>query len=166
VAGTDICLCLRSIEAGRENDAYRFDLRVARAAGGQPLAQISEWRRSTDVPRRGTQPAPAPDFRPRGREPFLYHLKFELSKGVLHGWYQGQEVCALPASPDLTVGEISMWGEQSRVAFDNVVIVGRPHPEFVARRKALYELLQGPEPPKTKPPKAEPPPRQPAPKGR
>jgi hypothetical protein len=145
LAGTQVSLRLRCIQSGREADFYRFDVSAARGAGGKPFVQISEWRK--EMPRRSSQPVPVADFRPRGAEPFFYRLKFELARGVLRGYYQGQEVCSLPASPDLTVGEITLWGERSRAAFDNVVIVGTPHPEFISRRKALYELLQAPEPP-------------------
>jgi hypothetical protein len=137
--GSDLALCLGCIEEGRLDDGYRFEVYASPAGGGPAGAAIVEYLKGNQG--RSSPVAKLPEVRARRNPPLFYRLKFELSAGVLRGYFQGQEVCQLPVG-EMLPGSILLLGPNSRTAFDNVTIVGRPHPDFVKFRTDVYRLFR------------------------
>jgi hypothetical protein len=139
VYGSQIALRLSSIRAGQENDWYQFELWAGRKGEIPPRALITQWRGGTQV--RASQPATLPALEARRAPPLFYRVKFEIAGSTLRGYYQGQPVGELPADPELVPGMVMLLGPDSQTAFDNVTVVGKPHPEFVQQRSELYRLF-------------------------
>jgi hypothetical protein len=148
IYGSQIVLRLSSIEEGKEDDGYRFELWASRAGNEPATALIAEYRQGLQV--RASPPASLPELKARRKLPLFYRVKFELADGTLRGYFQKQEVCRLPVG-EVLPGAVMLLGPDSQTAFDNVVITGQAHPDFIQRRTSLYRLFQAPKQPPAEP---------------
>ncbi|HOX05321.1 MAG TPA: hypothetical protein PK280_02885 [Planctomycetota bacterium] len=139
--GTELALHLDSIDEGRVGDGYRLEVCASRAEGEEASAAIVEYRRGSQV--RSSPPARLPELLARRNPPLFYRLKFELRAGMLRACFQGKEVLQLPVG-ETKPGSVLLMGPNSRTAFDNVTIVGQPHPSFIKPRVEMYRLFGGP----------------------
>ena len=139
--GSEIALQLGSIEENRLDDSYRFEIYGSREPGGPASAVIVEYRAGQDV-RRGDI-AQLPEVRAQRVPPIFHRIKLERVGEELRGSFDGKVVCRLQAAKMLP-GAVMLLGPNSQTAFDNVTIVGRPHPEFVKPRAALRRLFHAP----------------------
>jgi hypothetical protein len=139
--GAEIILRLDSIEEGRVDDGYRFEVCASRAPGEPASAAIVEYRKGDRVNFSPT--AKLPELLVRRKPPLFYRLKLALSGGMLRGYFQGQEVCQLPVGKVLP-GTVVLLGSGQSAVFDNVTVVGRPHPDFVKPRVEMYRLFRLP----------------------
>ncbi len=148
IFGSQIVIGFRDIHDGEEGSYYQLELNASRGQDWPATAQISEWREGGRV--RSSELATLKDLKARRNPPLFYRVKFELSGGTLRGCFgpagqKPREVCRLPAG-DLTAGIVLLRGPGSQTAFDNVVVTGRPHQEFVSKRTEIYWLFQADEP--------------------
>jgi len=139
--GSEIALQLGSIEENRLDDSYRFEIYGSREPGGPASAVIVEYRAGQDV-RRGNI-AQLPEVRTQRAPPLFHRIKLERVGDELRGSFEGKVVCRLQGAKMLP-GAVMLLGPNSQTAFDNVTIVGRPHPEFVKPRAALRRLFHAP----------------------
>ena len=147
ITGSHISLVLGSVYKYCEGDGYRLSLAAERQGSWPATAQII---RHQDGARSGSSPvATLGELRAQRSPPLFYRVKLEMAGGKVRAWFgrnreELREVCSLDAPDDLGAGTVVLTGEDSVTAYDNVVVTGRPHPEFVADRTKLYHLLDAP----------------------
>jgi len=149
IYGSQIALRLSSIEEGQEALGYWFELWAPRGPEEPATARIVQYRDEM-IQVCASPTAKLPELRARRDPPRFYHLKFELADGTLRGSFQGQQVCQMPVG-EVLPGAVTLLGLDSQTAFDNVVITGRAHPDFIRRRTSLYRLFQAPKQPPAEP---------------
>ncbi len=130
----------------QEGDFYRLDLTGAYRKDWPSTAQIFEMRENHR--KRASKSEKITELKSQENPPLFYTAKFELADGMLTGWCgkQGEKlekVCEMKAGK-IDVGNIVLRGPGAgnlATAFDNVVIIGRPHPKFTRLRSQLYRFL-------------------------
>jgi hypothetical protein len=130
----------------QDGDFYRLDLTGPYRKDWPSTAQILEMRENRR--KRASAVQKIMELKSRENPPLFYTAKFELADGMLTGWCgklggKLEKVCEMKAGK-IDVGNIVLRGPGAgnlATAFDNVVIIGRPHPKFTRLRSRLYRFL-------------------------
>jgi hypothetical protein len=147
VTGTHISIVLASIYDNCQGDGYRLSLTAGQRDGWPATAQITMHKDGARC--NSSAVATLEDLRAQRNPPLFYRVKLVMSGGRICAWFGKdqdslKEVCSMDAPEDLGAGKVILTGELSHTAYDNVVITGRPHKEFIAKRTQLYYLFDAP----------------------